>query len=48
MTKHPEKDDDFGETDRQDVIDDYKNPEGSYREKLAIHNAIRGHFLSKL
>ncbi|XP_076069414.1 hemocyte protein-glutamine gamma-glutamyltransferase-like isoform X2 [Oratosquilla oratoria] len=43
LTKDPEKDDDLGDDDKQDVVTDYKNPEGSAGERLAIHNAVRGY-----
>lgn len=38
----PNENDDFGEKDKEEVIDEYKNKEGSAAERLAIHNAIRG------
>lgn len=32
----------MGDEDKQDVVNEYKNPEGSAGERLAIHNAVRG------
>ncbi|XP_045106516.1 hemocyte protein-glutamine gamma-glutamyltransferase-like [Portunus trituberculatus] len=42
MTKSSGKDDDFGDDDGEDVVNDYKNTEGSVAERMAIQNAIRG------
>merc|ERR1711962_804597 len=42
LTKQHNKDDDFGDADKEDVLNEYKNAEGSAAERLAIHNAIRG------
>ncbi|KAG0725052.1 Hemocyte protein-glutamine gamma-glutamyltransferase [Chionoecetes opilio] len=42
LTKGPGKDDDAGEGDQEDVVNEYKNKEGTTSERLAIHNAIRG------
>ena len=37
-----EEDDELDEKDRVDVVQEYKNPEGTAAERLAIHNAVRG------
>jgi len=42
LTKKAGQDDDFGDADKENVMDEYKNQEGSAAERLAIHNAIRG------
>ncbi|KAG7166394.1 Hemocyte protein-glutamine gamma-glutamyltransferase-like 2 [Homarus americanus] len=42
LTRNPGKDDDDGDADQEDVVNDYKNAEGTQAERLAIHNAIRG------
>lgn len=42
LTKKYDKDDDEGEQDREDIVNEYKNAEGTEAERLAIHNAIRG------
>ncbi|XP_037801812.1 hemocyte protein-glutamine gamma-glutamyltransferase-like isoform X1 [Penaeus monodon] len=42
LTKACGKDDDFGDTDREELLNSYKNPENSVAERLAIHNAVRG------
>lgn len=42
MTRKATKEDDFGDRDMENVLEAYKNPEGSAAERLAIHNAIRG------
>ncbi|KAK5646601.1 hypothetical protein RI129_005065 [Pyrocoelia pectoralis] len=42
LTKHPQKNDDQGDSDMWDVTDVYKNPEGSDSERQAVTNAIRG------
>ncbi|KAK8383906.1 hypothetical protein O3P69_015979 [Scylla paramamosain] len=42
MTKTSGKEDDIGDDDGEDVVNDYKNEEGTMAERLAIHNAIRG------
>lgn len=42
LTKRAGKDDDTGEDDQEEVVNEYKNTEGTMAERLAIHNAIRG------
>ncbi|KAF5293126.1 hypothetical protein FQA39_LY13736 [Lamprigera yunnana] len=42
LTKHPDINDDFGDSDLWDVTSTYKNAEGSNAEKEAIANAVRG------
>ncbi|XP_050728969.1 hemocyte protein-glutamine gamma-glutamyltransferase-like [Eriocheir sinensis] len=42
LTKSVGKDDDAGQDDQEDVVEEYKNKEGTTAERLAIHNAIRG------
>ncbi|CAL4062405.1 unnamed protein product [Meganyctiphanes norvegica] len=46
-TKLPEKDDELGDDDNEDITLQYKNKEGTAAERLAIHNAIRGCKLAK-
>ncbi|KAG8239170.1 hypothetical protein J437_LFUL018944, partial [Ladona fulva] len=40
VTKSPFKDDDLGDTDIEDITDQYKNPEGSLGERLATYKAL--------
>lgn len=42
LTRKPGEEDDFGDKDKDNVVAEYKNREGSAAERLAIHNAIRG------
>lgn len=42
MTKNPNKDDDVGDTDLLDITREYKNPEGTEAERLAVYNAVKG------
>ncbi|ROT63475.1 hypothetical protein C7M84_018633 [Penaeus vannamei] len=42
LTKACGMDDDFGDTDREDLLSSYKNPEFSVAERLAVRNAILG------
>ncbi|XP_071540958.1 hemocyte protein-glutamine gamma-glutamyltransferase-like [Panulirus ornatus] len=42
LTRNPAVKDDDGDKDKEDIINEYKNVEGSEGERLAIHNAIRG------
>merc|ERR1719341_41610 len=46
-TKLPEKDDELGDDDSEDITLEYKSKEGTAAERLAIHNAIRGCKLAK-
>ncbi|XP_046990643.1 hemocyte protein-glutamine gamma-glutamyltransferase-like [Schistocerca americana] len=41
VTKSAEKDDDEGDTDLEDITSQYKDPEGSHEERLAVLNAAR-------
>ncbi|KAG8256669.1 hypothetical protein J6590_063512 [Homalodisca vitripennis] len=42
VTKSVGKDDDEGDGDMEDVTALYKNPEGSFAERLAVLNAVKG------
>ncbi|KAK4880422.1 hypothetical protein RN001_008568 [Aquatica leii] len=42
LTKHPDLNDDVGDSDMFDVTSIYKHPEGSEAEKLAVASAIKG------
>lgn len=42
MTKRIDRDDDEGDNDMMDITTDYKNPEGSYTERMSVFNAVRG------
>lgn len=42
ITKNPQKEDDTGDSDLMDITTDYKNPEGTEAERLAVYNAVKG------
>ncbi|RXG54888.1 Hemocyte protein-glutamine gamma-glutamyltransferase [Armadillidium vulgare] len=42
LTRAPGEEDDYDESDRLNLLESYKNPEGSTAEELALYNAIRG------
>jgi len=42
LTKRPGKEDDSGNTDKEDITAQYKNKEGAETERMTVHNAIRG------
>merc|ERR1711874_587189 len=46
-TKLPEKDDELGDDDKENITHEYKSNEGTTSERLALHNAIRGFKLAK-
>lgn len=46
-TKLPEKDNELGDNDHENITDQYKNREGTAEDRLCTHNAIRGCKLAK-
>lgn len=43
LTKKPGKEDDNGNTDKEDIIAQYKNQESAETDRMTVHNAVRGH-----
>lgn len=42
VSKRPDRDDDEGDNDMQDITQEYKNVEGSHDQRLSVFNAVRG------
>ena len=40
--------DEIGDKDIEDITDQYKNPEGTWEERLSVFNAVRGVDKAKL